>query len=79
MFCACVFVFCFVLFGVFFLFVCLFGWVVVVVLFVWLGFFFFGGGGGGGWGGRYNSSLVGMVRITYVYIDTVSGFYGYFL
>ena len=36
----------------------------------------FGGGGGGGF--RHNASLVGMVRITYnVYIDTVSGFYGF--
>ena len=26
---------------------------------------------------RHNSSLVCMVRITYVYIDTVFGFYGY--
>ena len=27
---------------------------------------------------RHNSSLVCMVEITYVYIDTVFGFYGYF-
>ena len=26
---------------------------------------------------RHNSLFVGMVRMTYVYIDTVFGFYGY--
>ena len=41
-------------------------------------FFFFGGGGGGGMGERHNSSLTGMVRITYVHIDTVCGCYGFF-
>ena len=47
-----------------------------IIFVVWLG-----GGEGGAlfWGFlRHNSSLVCMVRITYVYIDLVFRFHGYF-